>query len=222
MQGDTVQEPGDGGAGAQTPGEGTGDAAPRTAGGASDFDRRMLLAVGHLLIGAATLALWAAADAWQSVTGLFAGAVLSVLLAVPAGVVFSTLVHEWCHFLGARLAGASYRVPARFGLFVFDFDYRANGVERFRLMSYGGQAGSVLAVLLLWLALPLDTAGRAMLLSAAIGSGVFGALIEWPVLARVGAGAEPLAALGEIDKALLYRSAATGSAVTLGLWLLLS
>jgi hypothetical protein len=213
MQGDTLQGAAEAAQSAEaaTP--------PPGAGAATDLDRRLMLVFGQLLIGAAVLALWAAADAWQAVTGLFAAALLSVVLAVPAGLVFSTLVHEWFHFLGARLGGARYAVPARFGLFVFDFDYRASSVQSFRLMSYGGQAGSVVAVLLVWFALPMDTAGRVMLFCAAIGSGAFGALIEWPVLGRVAAGMDPLASLGRIDKALLYRSAGTASAITLALWL---
>jgi hypothetical protein len=181
----------------------------------------MTLVFGHLFIGAAALGLWAAADAWQAVTGLFAAALLSVVLAIPAGVVFSTLVHEWCHFLGARIAGARYRVPARFGLFSFDFDYVGNSSAQFRTMSYGGQVGSVLAVIALCLALPLDTSGRAMLVSAAIASGVFGAMIEWPVLARVDAGMSPLEALGRIDRALLYRCAGRAAGFMLVVWLLL-
>ena len=214
MQGDTVQDP-DARAGQDT-------AAPGPGMTATEGDRRLMLAVGHTLLGGGVFALWAAADAWQAVTGLFAAALLAVVMAVPAGAVFATLVHEWCHFLGARLAGARYRVPARFGLFVFDFDYAGNSVEQFRTMSYAGQAGSALGVLLLWFALPMDTAGRAMVVSAAVGSGVFGAMIEWPVLARVRAGATPLVALGGIDKDTLYRSAGTGAVAMLVLWLLLA
>jgi hypothetical protein len=46
-------------------------------------------------------------------------------------------------------------------------------------------------------------------------------MIEWPVLGRVRDGEAPLAALGKIDKDTLYRAGATGSAVMLGLWLVL-
>jgi hypothetical protein len=182
------------------------------------FDRRLQLVVVHLLAGVTVLALWAATDAWQAVTALPAARLLSVLAAVPAGLVFSTLIHEWCHLLGARLAAAAYSVPAKPGLFVFNFDFRQNSLQQFRMMSYAGQAGSVLAVLLVWWALPLDSGGRAMLFSATVGSGVFGALIEWPVLARTRASGNPLAELAKIDKALLYRSASIAGAATLLLW----
>lgn len=188
----------------------------------SDVDRRAKLVGGHLLIGVSLFCLWAAADAWQAVTQLRAAALLSVLAAIPAGFVFGTLVHEWCHFAGARLSGARYRIPERFGLFVFDFDFRNNGLSQFFAMSYGGQVGSVLAVLILAVALPLDTAGRAMVIAACIGGGVFGAMIEWPVLARTRRSGDPLAELGKIDKNTLYRSAGGASAATLLSWLLLA
>jgi hypothetical protein len=187
-----------------------------------DFDRRLQLAVVHLLVGMTVLSLWAATDAWQAVTGLAVASLLSVLAAIPAGLVFSTLVHEWCHLLGARLAAAAYTVPAKPGLFVFNFDFAQNSLAQFRTMSFGGQGGSLLAVLLVWWALPLDTAGRAMLFSASVGSGAFGALVEWPVLARVSAGGDPLAELSKIDRALLYRNAAIAGALTLALWLLIA
>lgn len=196
------------------------DAAPAAAvSPARDLDRRLQLVAVHLLAGVTVLALWAATDAWQAVTGLAAASLLSVLAAIPAGLVFSTLVHEWSHLLGARLAAARYSIPAKPGLFVFNFDFAHNSVQQFRTMSLGGQAGSVLAVLLIWSALPLDTAGRAMLFCATVGSGVFGALIEWPVLARVSAGGDPLAELSKIDRALLYRNATIAGALTLVLWL---
>lgn len=188
----------------------------------SDVDRRAKLIGGHLLIGVALLCLWAAADTWQAVTQFRAAALLSVLAAIPAGFVFGTLLHEWCHFAGARLSGARYTVPSRFGLFVFDYDFRSNGLSQFFAMSYGGQAGSALAVLLLAVAVPTDTAGRAMLVAACVGAGVFGAMIEWPVLARTRRSGDPVAELAKIDKATLYRSAGGSSVATLAAWLLLA
>lgn len=186
----------------------------------TDVDRRAKLVGGHLLIGVSVLCLWAAADTWQAVTQLPVAALLSVLAAIPAGFVFGTLVHEWCHFAGARLSGARYTVPSRFGLFVFEYDFRNNGLSQFFAMSYGGQAGSALAVLLLAIALPTDTAGRAMLLAACVGAGVFGAMIEWPVLARTRRSGDPVGELAKIDKATLYRSAGGASVATLAAWLL--
>lgn len=184
------------------------------------FDRRMKLAFAHLFVVFAMLSLWAAADASQAVTGLALSKLLSVGMAIVAAVVFSTAVHEWCHFLGAKFSGAAYTLPTTLGLFVFNFDFERNSLAQFYTMSRAGQAGSWLAVLLLYLAVPLDTAGRVMLVCAAIGSAVFAGLIEWPVLRRTRLSGNPLLELARIDRAVLYRSAAIATGLTLLLWLL--
>jgi hypothetical protein len=188
----------------------------------SDLDRRIKLVAAHVLAGVTLLSLWAATDAWQAVTGLRAAALLSVLAAIPAGVVFGTLVHEWGHFAGARLGGARYTIPDRLGLFVFNYDFGANSVSQFFTMSWGGQIGGALAVVLLWWALPLDTAGRAMIVAAAIGAFFFAGTIEWPVLSRTRVSGNPLAELSKIDRDVLYRSASVGAVAGLLAWALIA
>jgi len=187
-----------------------------------DLDLRLMLLGVHALAAMVVLSMWGAADAWQRVSGLFMAGAVSVANAFLAGFVLSTLVHEWGHLAGARLAGARYTIPARPGWFVFNFDFAKNTPGQFLAMSWGGQAGGVLAVLLLWYAVPLDTAGRAMLVSAAIGAAVFAAGIEWPVMRRVRAGGRPQEELAKIDRAVLTGSALKGLAVTLLLWLVLA
>jgi len=186
-----------------------------------DGDKRLVLVGTHLLVAMLVLSMWAAADAWQAVTGFALASLLSVLTAFLAGFVLGTLVHEWGHFLGARRTGAGYTIPGKPGLFVFNFDFARNSASQFLTMSYGGQLGGALAVLLLWLAVPTDTAGRAMLVAAAGGGAVFAAAIEWPVIRAVRAGGEPATALGRIDRAVLQGSALKGLVATLALWLLL-
>lgn len=171
--------------------------------------RRALLAKlagTHALVFLAALSLFAAADSWNTVTGLGIAGLLSVVTAVLAGVAITTLVHEWFHYLGARYARAAFDIPARQGLFVFNWDFGANSVQQFLTMGVAGSVGSVLAVLLLWYFVPADTWGRAVLHGAALASLVYSALIEWPVIRRVRRGGEPLAELSKIDTALLTRS----------------
>lgn len=187
----------------------------------SDLDKRLLLVVVHLLVAMAVTSMWGAADAWQEVSGLALAGLLSVATAFLAGFVLGTLVHEWGHLAGARVAGARYTIPAKPGLFVFDFDFAQNSPRQFLTMSWGGQVGGALAVLLLWLAVPLDTAGRAMLVSAAAGAAVFAAGIEWPVMGRVRAGGSPHEELAKIDRDVLYGSALKGLGATALLWLVL-
>ncbi len=201
-----------------------GDAAASTSStnsvASTEFDRRMKLVFVHLFVVFTMLTLWAAADASQAVTGLALSGLLSVGMAIVAAVVFSTVVHEWCHFLGAKFSGAAYTLPTTLGLFVFNFDFERNSLAQFYTMSRAGQAGSWLAVLLLYLAVPLDTVGRVMLVCAAIGSAVFAGLIEWPVLRRTRLSGNPLLELARIDRTVLYRSAAIATGLTLLLWLL--
>ena len=186
-----------------------------------DGDKRLVLVGTHLLVAMLVLSMWAAADAWQAATGFALASLLSVLTAFLAGFVLGTLVHEWGHFFGARRVGASYTIPGKPGLFVFNFDFARNSASQFLTMSYGGQLGGALAVVLLWLAVPTDTAGRAMLVAAAGGGAVFAAAIEWPVIRAVRAGGEPATALGRIDRAVLQGSALKGLAGTALFWLIL-
>lgn len=185
-------------------------------------DRQLALVLAHLLAAIAAFALWAAADGWQAATGIPAASLLSVLAAVPAGFVFATLVHEWGHFAGARVAGARCTVPDRIGLYAFNYDFSANSVAQFLSMSWGGQAGGALAIVLLWAALPLDTAGRCMVLASAIGAFFFAGAIEWPVIARTRTSGNPIAELSRIDRQTLYRSGRTGLLAAVLAWLLLT
>lgn len=179
------------------------------------------MAALHGTVALALLALFAVADTWSLATGIALASLFSVLAGLLAGALLTTLVHEWSHFLGARLCRGHYRRVARVGLFAFDWDFRANSTGQFRVMSAAGNLGSIAAVCLFTATLPADTGGRVALYAAAWGSLVFTAAIEWPVLYRVMRGATPLAALGRIDRQVLLRSASAG-AVTIPLvaWVL--
>lgn len=218
MNGDELEQGADAGQSQQEPG-----AAPSGSPQSErrDSDKRLVIVGSHLLVAMLVLSMWAAADSWQAVTGFALASLLSVLTAFLAGFVLGTLVHEWGHFLGARRAGAAYTVPGKPGLFVFNFDFARNSASQFLTMSYGGQLGGALAVLLLWLAVPTDIAGRAMLVAGAVGGAVFAAAIEWPVIRAVRAGGDPATELGRIDRAVLQGSALKGLLATALFWLIL-
>ena len=160
----------------------------------------------HLLIWMSAFGLFAAADSWAALTGLGLATLLCVMSGIIAGLTTTTLAHEWFHWLGAWLSGGSYDIPAKSGLFVYDWDFEQNDVRKFLIMSVAGSVGGALAVALLWNALPADTLGRAALRAAAIGSFVFAAAIEWPVLQRIRNGGDPLAELSKINQRVLSRS----------------
>lgn len=184
-------------------------------------DRQVVILLAQLFVAVWAFTLWAAADAWQALTHLPLASTLSVLTALPAGVVFATLVHEWGHFAGARIAGARCTVPAKVGLYAFNYDFAANSLRQFLVMSWGGQAGGALAILALAMLVPLDTPGRCMVLASSVGAFFFAGLIEWPVLARVGRSANPLAELSRIDRRVIRRSAGTGVAAVALSWIFL-
>ena len=120
----------------------------------------------HALIGLMALTLFAATDSWYTLTGLDLAMGLSVITGILAGAAIPTLVHEWFHYLGARFSGGAYIIPPRLGLFVYDWDFQTNTTRQFFVMSLGGTLGSLLAIFLLFNALPADSAGRASLLDA--------------------------------------------------------
>lgn len=160
------------------------------------------LAGVHALVLLSALSLFAAADSWSVVTGLGIATLLGIATGALAGVVTANLVHEWFHYLGARYAGAAFEVPARLGLFLYDWDFATNSQRQFLTMSVAGSIGGFVAIFLIWNAVPIDNWGRAALLSGVIASVVFAALIEWPVIGRVRDGADPFTELAKVPAGL--------------------
>jgi hypothetical protein len=112
----------------------------------------------HVLRDAAivllTFLLWAADAALRESGGVVATAVACLAGALTAACAF--LVHEWGHFLGARLARSVVHLPATpWSVFLFRFDTDQNGREQFIAMSLGGFAASALSIAVLLLVLPL-------------------------------------------------------------------
>jgi len=160
------------------------------------------LAGAHALVLLLALSGFAAADSWSVVTGLGLATVLSILTGALAGIATANLLHEWFHYAGARYVGAAFDIPARPGLFVYNWDFSANSSRQFLTMSVAGSIGGFLAIFLLWNAIPADSWGRAALRAGAVASVLFAALVEWPVIRRVRGGGEPLAELAKIPAGL--------------------
>lgn len=167
------------------------------------------------------LCLFVAADGWQAANWQPVAGALAVVTGLVAGFTFTTVVHEWFHYLGARSCGANFTLARRLGLQVFDWDYNANSLARFYTMSLAGTLGSITAIVALLLAFPPETVGRCALVGAACGSLAFAGAVEWPVLWRVRAGVAPLAALSAIDSTVLRCGFGLGLATTaVVMWLL--
>jgi len=173
-------------------------------------------------IALAALSLWAAADAWYAATGLGFAALLAVLDGVAAGVVLGRLAHEWGHFAGARWSGGiAPTLPIRSFFPIFNLDMAASSAHAFRAMSVCGNVGHWLLVLLLATCLPLDTAGRAALLSGAFGFAISASTTEFPIIQRAFSGASPAESFKGLSGAILRRNQWIGAGVGLLLFLAL-
>ena len=159
-----------------------------------------------IAIVAGMLSLFAAAEAWASVSGLALASGLSVVDGLLVGAATGALLHEWGHFAGARLAGGHAPLKPIGGFLpIFDFDYPNNDARSFRWMSIGGNAADISVVLIFFFALPLESAGSAALVAGAFGFAVFAAAIEFPVIKKVLDGMSGIDALKTIPKGFFER-----------------
>lgn len=185
---------------------------------------RLLTQAGwHLAAAVSAVMLWGAGDSWRIVSGLAIASVMATVASVVFGIALALIVHEWCHFAGARAVGAISPVKAKPALLMFDFDYTNNSVRQFLVMSIGGSVGNWLLVLLVALLIPVESASRAMLLAVTVAMAVYVAVLEWPIIAAVRRGVAPGTALAEgFSKPGVFRRANTvGVATAVLLWWLL-
>lgn len=150
---------------------------------------------GFALIAA--LALWGAADSWVIVSNLQIAIVFSVLASIAFGIAMAHILHEWSHFFGAYFSGAKYTVKEKPAFLFFDFDYDNNSRKQFLSMSIGGTVGNLIFLALILLCIPLDSAGRTMLLAVGIGMAVYVSVIEFPVIRLASGGKSAMESLIE-------------------------
>jgi hypothetical protein len=145
-------------------------------------------AARDLLLVALTLFAWrldgdarAAGSGLQWLTAPVAGALTAI-----AGYLF----HEWGHLAGARLSGATVRLPARASeIFLFNFHSDRNSPRQFLAMSMGGFIASAISIVFLLYVLPLDTlAGKLGIALVALGV-LATAVLELPPFFKVMRGA---------------------------------
>ncbi len=168
------------------------------------------VAAAHAALALILLALFAAADNWYQSSSLILAAVLGVVSGAAAGGIICTLVHEWFHYLGALAARGQHSRPARLALFAFEWDFKRNSRNQFLVMSYAGTLGSLVAIALFAINIPPATPCSIALLAASVGSLAFAGAIEWPVVARVHAGGDPLGELSRTTPRVVLHSAIIG------------
>jgi hypothetical protein len=175
-----------------------------------------LVVLRDVAIVSALLSLFAAAEAWATISGLAFAALLSTVNGFLVGAATNALGHEWGHFAGARLGGGHAPLkPAGGFLPLFDFDYKANDQHAFDWMSLGGNIVHVAIPLIYFVSLPMNSPGTAALVAGAAGFAVFSGIIEVPVIRKCRAGMSGLEALGTIPKDFVQRTTpwAVGSAL---------
>jgi hypothetical protein len=158
-----------------------------------DVARMRRIGAQHFAALMVALTLWGAGDAWASQSGMVLAFIVSLGNALIAGFVVASIVHEWGHFAGARLAGSISPVleqPVRY-FFMFNFNMEKNSVGQFLSMSVAGPLANWLLVLLLLVSIPMDTASRALIVATVMGVAVNVSLFEIPVILRARTSGEP-------------------------------
>ena len=156
----------------------------------------------------AALALWGGADAWATTSGLAVALVTSVGSALIAGWIIASLMHEWGHYLGAKLSGSKApRIKAPGLLFFrYNFDLVNNSLGQFTSMSVAGSLahwGVFAAALLL---LPMATLAQTAFISSTFAFAIFASIVEWPIIARTSLRKiQPIQAFAHIDGTFLLR-----------------
>jgi hypothetical protein len=152
----------------------------------------------HIAMAMGALTLWGAAEAWAQTTGWGLAHFAALVNAVVAGFVIPSVVHEWGHFAGARLAGAEspvFDAPRRH-FFLFDFPMDRNDTTQFLWMSWGGILAPWAVVVLAALLVPLSLTSGALLFATLVGRAVATAAFEVPVVLRTRDSGDPGAELG--------------------------
>jgi len=141
----------------------------------------------------AGISLWAAADTWHQTSGLAIAQFVAVGDAILVGLLLAALFHEWGHYAGAKLSGASAPRVSRPGitLFRFNFLFAQNNHDQFHWMTYGAHIAHWSILLILVVALPLDSLSRISLVSSIFGFIVFATFIEYNIVKDTWAGADP-------------------------------
>ncbi len=171
------------------------------------------MVIKDLAVVFAGLSLWAAADTWYAVSGLWIAQVVAVGDAILVGLLLASLFHEWGHYSGARAANATAPRVAPKGLsfFRFDFDYAGNDPKQFHWMTYGGHIFHWAILLILVVALPLDNLSRIALVSSVFGFILFATFIEYNIVKDTWTGKDPAIRIKEITPKDFQQSMVVGA-----------
>jgi len=111
------------------------------------------------------------------------------------GLALSHIVHEWCHFLGARAARSALTLKPGIHPLFFDYDFAKNTQPQFLCLSIGGLLGNLMLLCIALLCAGSQSPVMTAFLAAVAGQLVFVLMLELPVSIAVMAGRDPLQAL---------------------------
>ncbi len=147
-------------------------------------------------------------NSWYAATGSTLSLIVAWVATFIMAFLFTYLVHEWGHYLGARLAGADIPLGPANGILLGLFDNAAHSRRQFQWMAMGGEVGYLLpaAVLiaLFWNWVPLQ--GLALGAAAFIVQALY---VDVPILWKIHRGADIQATLdaGLTPKVILSKTA---------------
>lgn len=134
----------------------------------------------------ASLVLFGAAYTWATTSGWPIAVVAGVAAAFIAGMVLSSIFHEWGHYAGAALSGSSIKIadqPSNY-FFFLGFNPKSNSTRQALWMTWGGLSGSWLLVLAVGLLVPMGSWIAAVLLATVAGRAVNASVFEMPIAWR--------------------------------------
>ena len=161
----------------------------------------------------AALAIWGSADHWATNSGFSLALVTAVGTALIAGWLIASLLHEWGHYFGAKVANsqAPRMIIPGFLFFRYNFDLEQNSLAQFTSMSVAGSLahwGAFVAALLL---LPMASLAQTAFVSATLAFAVFASVVEWPIIARTSLRrVKPIEAFKHIDGKFLFQHQVIG------------
>jgi hypothetical protein len=126
--------------------------------------------------------------AWRIDASVRGGSVewITATLAGTLTAICGYLFHEWGHLAGAVVSKSRVRLPERPSeIFLFNFDVDRNDSRQFTTMSSGGFLASAIAIVFLFLVLPVGALATTISL-ALVGLGIVAtAVLELPPFFRV-------------------------------------
>ena len=140
----------------------------------------------------ASLTLFGAAHTWAASTGWSIALGTGAAAAFIAGMVLSSIFHEWGHYAGAALAGSTIKIldkPSNYYFFL-GFNPKKNSKRQALWMTWGGLSGSWLLVLAVFSLVPLSSWISAVLLATVVGRAVNASVFEMPIAWRTQQGAD--------------------------------